>query len=255
MLPSAGVSSVANHASWNAFAFTIAIALCLVCLYTDFLAKRLEQAMPLQIAGIITGSTAAVLWLLHCLLKRSGPWFDLGVVGAAILVALGFLWVNYQSDLEAYRTNCDDPQHLSIATNDVLGEVSDAWLAVRNRLHPGDVVAYANFAEAYPLMGFDLSHPVIYCPARPDVDSIVHIPTLPRHLSGEQIDAAFSNALLADSDEATWLTRLAASHARWLVIRAGDGVPPPELRFVADHPAQFNPIPGPSNFRVYQIRP
>jgi len=240
--------------SWNVFALAFAVALCLICLFTDFVAERSAQAAPLRIAGVITGIIATAIWLMHCLLKHAGKWFDRAVAAAAMCVAIGFLWINYHSDLQTYRANCDDPERLAASTNNLLGDMGDAWIAVRSRCKPGDVVAYTNFAEVYPLMGFDLSHPVVYCPARPDVDSMGHFPALPKHLPGEQIDTAFSKSLLCDGDESTWLARLTAARARWLVIRADDGVIPPELHFVADNPRRFSQVPGPASYRIYQIQ-
>jgi hypothetical protein len=167
----------------------------------------------------------------------------------AVLVLAGLIYVDWLSYLTACRRSavaCYRTQYDSQA---------DAWQFVRDKLPPRELLAYSNTVYVHPLSGFDNDRPLVYVPTRRGVTHLSDLPPFAQKLSGEQIVAAISAALTADTDAQGWLERIKASGAKHLIVFRTQWVAePPELAIAAGHPERFEMEYENDVARVFRVK-
>lgn len=184
----------------------------------------------------LCGATLAGLGLgliqIQKRLLRLKPQALLGTAAVLGMAVAGYAYVNWRSFLSDRRS-----LHF-VARQDGRAKL---WQFVQDELPAGQPVAYAGTFTVYPLMGFDLSRPVVYAPVQVGRKSIAELPYLGNHLTGEQIDPAAVAATYAKPDGEVWLANLRDSRAAFLVVMLNDAKSPtPELAWAKSLPRQFH---------------
>ncbi len=227
-----GVSRYAAMArEWNIMSIINGLILCLLCLLSAFERSLLPKAAVLYETGIASALAIVAFWALRARSNGRRILVDIGTAGVGVVLLLGYSWTHWHSTLDHYREMTNSTA--------VYGERAELWLFIRSQ-PPGDV-AYAGFPEAYPLMGFDLSRRVMYCPTRADVKSLIDLPNLPDHLPGEVITAAVDDVLAEHPDRSVWLENIRRGGASYLVVAIGDKSPV-EVAYANSDPVHFQPI-------------
>jgi hypothetical protein len=202
--------------------------------------------LSFTLAGLI--AAAAMVALLGLTPQRSARRVRWAVVGAFSLVCTGLIYVNWAAYHATYLAGRFD------AWAGVSGPMGEAWRAVDRDLPPGSVVAYVGTHFVYPLQGSHLRNRVVYAPVRPGLHAMRDLPRASRRLSGEEIPAYFTAKAQAGADGATWRANLVAAGANAVFIAKNATNPPPELAFIAQHPAAFELIHDGPAAAVYRVR-
>jgi hypothetical protein len=213
---------------------------------------RVPIVMGLFAAGSLTAAIG--LCLLGAVRIYSGRAREITgwTAGVAVLVLAGFIFVSWRGYLRSpagcraaavacYRTQYDSQ--------------ADAWQFVRDKLPPRELLAYSNTVYIHPLSGFENDRPLVYVPTRRGVTHLSDLPPFAQKLSGEQIVAAISAALTADTDAQGWLERIKASGAKHLIVFRSEWVAePPELAIAAGHPERFEVEYENDVARVFRVK-
>ena len=219
----------AGAAGWGAIG--LAGALAGVAVYGSF---ALDWVLPLAGVALLAGAGVAVGRWVILTRHYDGPRVAavLGAVAAAGTILYGFVFA------QAYLNTLREDRY---ATWAVLYAQGPAWEYLDQTAAPNEPVAYANSYLVLPLNGPSLRRTAVHVSGAPETADLWHLPRIDRPLTGEQINPAVIDRLNADFDEPTWMARLRASGARWLVVAKTPlgNRPPPELAAVGGHPEVF----------------
>ncbi len=207
----------------------------------------------------LTGEFSAIALVIAAILLGVSLWGGQRTFRRAILAA-GFTYAFGTYAYIYWRAYCKDYLASQFAPGFghdlVYPEQNQLWSWVDQNIPADAALAYTNLYLVYPLQGPSLRRRVVYAPTRAAVAWIADLPWLGNRLAGEAIVPAACSATAAMADRSVWLENMKKLGCRYLVIGHGGVIgAPPEERFAASLPSQFEVVFSSVAGNVYRIRP
>ena len=128
------------------------------------------------------------------------------------------------------------------------------WEFIDENVPPDATLAYTNLILTRPLMGFDYSRKVMYIPTRREVTNYCDLPSGNARVADEEILAFVSHLLTENPDRESWMSRLMASDAKYLLVgKQSVLTDPPEKAFADADPSHFVRVREDDSGTLYQI--